>query len=150
MHTNRVELENIEFEKLFDVQCEDQVTSRMIITPAFMDRIVSFVHKTGNQYEFLFQGNTLYIKRKILGGYLEVGTEKNILTNFSGFVQFYCDMREIMLFVYDMNLLYLSKTDSSIVALDQPYQNSNPILFKQDVPHGFLGKFQPLLSFLHK
>ena len=75
MNMHRVELENIEFEKLFDVKCEDQVTSRMILTPAFMDRIVSFVHKTGNQYEFLFQGNTMYIKRKILGKYLEVGTE---------------------------------------------------------------------------
>ena len=83
MNIHRVELENIEFEKLFDVKCQDQVKSRMILTPAFMDRIVSFVHKTGNQYEFLFQGNTMYIKRKILGKYLEVGTEKNILTNLS-------------------------------------------------------------------
>lgn len=71
----------MEFEKLFDVKCEDQVTSRMIITPAFMDRIVSFVNKTGNQYEFLMQGNTMYIKRQVTGSYLEAGTEKNMLTN---------------------------------------------------------------------
>jgi hypothetical protein len=71
----------MEFEKMFDVKCEDQVTSRMIITPAFMDRIVSFVNKTGNQYEFLMQGNTLYIKRHIVGAYLEAGTEKNMLNN---------------------------------------------------------------------
>ena len=110
---NRVQLENIEFEKLFDVKCEDQVTSRMIITPAFMDRIVSFVHKTGNQYEFLMQGNTMYIKRQIQGNYLEVGTEKNMLTNVAGFTQFYTDMREILQFTYDMNLMYLSKTDTT-------------------------------------
>lgn len=110
---NRVQLENIEFEKLFDVKCEDQVTSRMIITPAFMDRIVSFVNKTGNQYEFLMQGNTMYIKRQISGTYLEAGTEKNMLTNLVGFTQFYTDMREIIQFTYDMNLMYLSKTDTT-------------------------------------
>jgi hypothetical protein len=109
---NRVQLENIEFEKLFDVKCEDQVTSRMIITPAFMDRIVSFVNKTGNQYEFLMQGNTMYIKRQIQGSYLEAGTEKNMLTNLVWFTQFYTDMREILQFTYDMNLMYLSKTDT--------------------------------------
>ena len=112
-NTNRVQLENIEFEKLFDVKCEDQVTSRMIITPAFMDRIVSFVNKTGNQYEFLMQGNTMYIKRQIQGSYLEAGTEKNMLTNVAGFTQFYTDMREIIQFSYDMNLMYLSKTDTT-------------------------------------
>jgi DNA replication protein DnaD len=83
----------------------------MIITPAFMDRIVSFVHKTGNQYEFLMQGNTMYLKRTIHGSYLESGTEKNMLTNLVGFAQFYTDMREVLQFTYDMNLMYLSKTD---------------------------------------
>lgn len=68
---NRVKLENIEFEKLFDVKCTDQVTSRMILTPAFMNRIVEFVKKTGNTYEFLFQENSVYIKRHINGTYLE-------------------------------------------------------------------------------
>lgn len=109
----RVQLENIEFEKLFDVRCEDQVTSRMIITPAFMDRIVSFVNKTGNKYEFLMQGNTMYIKRQVNGSYLEAGTEKNMLTNLVWFTQFYTDMREIIQFTYDMNLMYLSKTDTT-------------------------------------
>jgi hypothetical protein len=85
----------------------------MIITPAFMDRIVSFVKKTGNQYEFLMQGNTMYIKRIIHGNYLEAGTEKNMLTNLIGFTHFYTDMREIIQFTYDMNLMYLSKTDTT-------------------------------------
>ena len=145
MNMHRVELENIEFEKLFDVKCEDQVTSRMILTPAFMDRIVSFVHKTGNQYEFLFQGNTMYIKRKILGKYLEVGTEKNILTNLSWFVQFYCDMREVMLFINDMNLMYLSKTDTSLVSSNQEYHKSEALRFEATNPLWFFAKIQPLV-----
>ena len=76
-----------------------------------MDKIVAFVNKTGNQYEFLLRDNIMYIKRKINGTYLEAGTEKNMLTNLTGFTQFYTDMREIIQFVYDMNLMYLSKTD---------------------------------------
>jgi Protein of unknown function (DUF3137) len=127
---NRVQLENMEFEKMFDVKCEDQVTSRMIITPAFMDRIVSFVHKTGNQYEFLMQGNTLYIKRHIVGAYLEAGTEKNMLNNVTWFTQFYTDMREIIQFTYDMNLMYLSKTDTTQSTWAEPISSPiTPIIF---------------------
>ncbi|NRH21195.1 DUF3137 domain-containing protein [Candidatus Gracilibacteria bacterium] len=128
LYKNRVQLENMEFEKLFDVKCEDQVTSRMIITPAFMDRIVSFVNKTGNQYEFLMQGNTMYIKRQVTGSYLEAGTEKNMLTNLVGFTQFYTDMREIIQFTYDMNLMYLSKTDTTKhIETDSSLSTINPI-----------------------
>ncbi len=111
----RIELENVEFEKRFDVHCNDPITSRMIITPAFMDRIVSFVEKTGNNYEFLFCTNTMYVKRKINGTYLESGTERDMTKNLTGYVQFYTDMREIMQLVYDMNLMYLSKTDINYV-----------------------------------
>lgn len=111
----RVKLENTEFEKFFDVYCDDQVTSRMIITPAFMDRLVQFSQKTGNQYEFLFRSNIMYVKRKINGAYLEAGTSKDMTKNLDGYVKFYTDMREIMQFVYDMNLMYLSKTDVNFV-----------------------------------
>jgi hypothetical protein len=55
----------------------------------------------------------MYIKRQIHKNYLEAGTEKNILTNVAGFTQFYTDMREIIQFAYDMNLMYLSKTDTT-------------------------------------
>jgi len=78
---NRVTLEDVEFETLFDAHCEDQVTSRMILTPAFMMKMVDFVKKTGNTYSFLFTNNTVYIKRKIKKKYMEVGTSKNIFKN---------------------------------------------------------------------
>ena len=109
---NRIALENTWFEKLFDVKCEDPVTSRMILTPAFMDRLTSFVEKTGNEYEFLFESNIIYIKRKIRKEYLEVGTERNILKNVSGFIQFYIDMRELISLIIDLNIVYLSQTKS--------------------------------------
>lgn len=123
----RVKLENIEFEKFFDVYCEDQVTSRMIITPAFMDRLVQFVQKTGNQYEFLFRSNIMYVKRKISGTYLEAGTNTDMTKNLDGYARFYTDMREIMQFVYDMNLMYLSKTDVNFVGENYEIKHS-PII----------------------
>lgn len=123
----RVKLENIEFEKFFDVYCDDQVTSRMIITPAFMDRLVQFAQKTGNQYEFLFRSNIMYVKRKINGAYLEAGTSKDMTKNLDGYVKFYTDMREIMQFVYDMNLMYLSKTDVNFVGENYEVRHS-PII----------------------
>lgn len=64
---NRVKLENVAFEKIFDVNCEDQIMSRMVLTPAFMDRLVTFVGKTGGKYEFFFEDENLYVK-KILNG----------------------------------------------------------------------------------
>ncbi len=145
---NRVKLENIEFEKMFDVQCKDQVTSRMIITPAFMDRIVSFVQKTGNRYEFVFDANTMYIKRYIDGVYLEAGTERNMLTNVAGFAQFYGDMKEIMLFVHDMNLMYLSKTDTSQSMENEKVDITvNPIAFSQNPRTNWFGGVFSRLSF---
>ena len=78
-----------------------------------MDRLVSFIQKTGGEYEFLLQNNIMYIKKLLKREYLEAGTEKNMLTNLGGFTQFYVDMREIIQFISDMNLLYLSKTDTT-------------------------------------
>ena len=153
INTNRVQLENMEFEKLFDVKCEDQITSRMIITPAFMDRIVSFVNKTGNEYEFLMQGNIMYIKRQIHGTYLEAWTEKNILTNLKWFTQFYTDMREIIQFTYDMNLMYLSKTDTTkTIETEANIVHVDPIRFVKESgsQFGFIGnmisRFAPTLK----
>lgn len=69
--SSRIKLESIEFEKYFDVYSDDPVASRMIITPAFMDRVVRFIQKTESKYEFLFQSNIMYVKRLISGQYLE-------------------------------------------------------------------------------
>ena len=127
---NHVQFEHMEFEKLFHVKCEDQVTSRMIITPAFMDRIVSFVNKTWNEYEFLMQDNIMYIKRRIYGGYMEIWTGKNILNNLEWFAKMYTDMREIIQFTYNMNLLYLSKTDTTkTIETEENIVHIDPIRF---------------------
>lgn len=71
----RIILENGDFEKLYDVECTDPIGSRMIITPAFMDRLVRFAEKVNiNLSSFMksiaFISNGIFhelILRSILG-----------------------------------------------------------------------------------
>jgi len=112
---NRVKLESIEFEKLYDVQCLDQVTSRMIITPAFMDRLVQLSQKTKNKNEFLFRWDVFYVKWNLSKSYLEINTWKKITKNIETFIDWYWEMKEIISFIKDMQILYLSKTEQIYV-----------------------------------
>lgn len=116
--THRVKLENLEFEKLFDVQCEDQVTSRMIVTPAFMDRLVTLAKQSNYRYELLYRSNCFYIKWNIRSSYLEVNTWKNMTTNVTTFLDWYLQMREILSFIFDMRMMYFSKTDTALETSD--------------------------------
>lgn len=138
---HRVELENVEFEKIFDVKCRDTITSRMIITPAFMDRIVQLTKKTGNRYEFLLQENIMYIKRVITWTYLDMDTHNNITKNLWWFVQFYIDMREIMLFISEMNLMYLSQTAPSTTESKDEILKAMPLSFKSWIQTNRLNRF---------
>ena len=112
---NRVILENLDFEKLFDVYSDDQVESRMIITTAFMDRLVNLANKTKRKYNFLFRDNVFYVKWNISIWYLEVNTLKKISSNIETIVDWYIEMKEIISFIHDMQILYLSKTDSKFI-----------------------------------
>ena len=116
--THRVKLENLEFEKLFDVQCEDQVTSRMIVTPAFMDRLVTLAKQSNYRYELLYRADCFYIKWNIRASYLEVNTWKNMTTNVTTFLDWYLQMREILSFIFDMRMMYFSKTDTALETSD--------------------------------
>lgn len=104
----RVRLENIEFEKYFDVKCEDQIGSRMIITPAFMDRLVKLAKWSPYHYELLYRADRFYIKWSVGSSYLEVNTWKNIRENIGTFISWYAQMKEIVGFVVDMRLMYYS------------------------------------------
>jgi len=68
INNKRVKLENVDFEKKFDVYCKDQIESRKVLTPDFMYKIVDYVNKISNTrvYEFHFFGNEIYIKRDLM------------------------------------------------------------------------------------
>lgn len=100
-----------------------------------MDKLVQFTQKTGNIYGFLFTENTVYIKRKISKKYMEVGTRRNMFENVQGFLDFYIDMREILLLASELHFLYLSQTQSPITQA-QEIANS-PLHFVEKNPFSF-------------
>ena len=110
-NNNRVKLENVEFEKLFDVKCEDQIMSRRVLTPAFMDRLVNFVKKTNGKYEFMFEGETLYVKKILTGSFLEVDVMKNMKENVGMFVTWFAEIKEVVSLIADTGVLVYSRTD---------------------------------------
>lgn len=113
INRNRVKLENVAFEKLFDVKCEDQILSRMVLTPAFMDRLVRFVEKTKGAYEFLFEGDRLYLKKDLRGPFLEINGMRNLKENARMFLVWYSELKEIVSLISDTGVLVFSRTDFS-------------------------------------
>jgi len=63
-----VKLENIDFEKEFDVYSEDKIESRVLLTPSFMYRLVDYVNKISRKriYELFFKDDYIYVKYDIL------------------------------------------------------------------------------------
>lgn len=56
----KVGLEDVRFEKYFEVFGTDQVEARYLLSPALMSRIVGFKQKTKMQMQFSFIGNKVY------------------------------------------------------------------------------------------
>ena len=127
---NRVVLENLDFEKEFDVFSEDQIESRKVLTPSFMYRIVDFVNKISRNrvYEMYFNGDEIYIKHDLLKEmwpsriikllsflwipftsnkwYLEFSIFKSLFNNLNGYIEFYLELKNITELVRDLNLFY--------------------------------------------
>lgn len=105
-------MENIEFENFFDVYSKDQILSRTIITPSFMDKIVKFTKEKDFYYEFLFIKNWFYIKYE---NWLELNESNNNLNNdnFSNkilnLLYWYKKLKNIIDFVIEMWLINYSK-----------------------------------------
>lgn len=57
----RVALENPVFEQYFEVYGSDQVEARYILSPAFMEHLVSFYERCGNQIRLSFINENLFI-----------------------------------------------------------------------------------------
>lgn len=110
-NNNRVKLENVAFEKLFDVKCEDQIMSRRVLTPAFMDRLVGFVAKTKGRYEFMFENETLYVKKFLNGSFLEINVMKNLSENVGMFIGWFAEIKEVVSLIADTGVLIYSRTD---------------------------------------
>lgn len=65
---NKVWLESNDFEKTFDVYCEDQVEARRLLNPHTMQVMMDFVNSfNGNRsYDFIFSKDSIYVKFNLL------------------------------------------------------------------------------------
>lgn len=110
IRSKKIFLENIDFEKNFNVYSSDQISSRMILTPAIMESILEYSQKNKNFCSFLFTSNTVYVKKIIHPNYMQVSTRKNILHHPEVFLEVYLNMRRILTLARDLNFFYLSQT----------------------------------------
>lgn len=112
---NRTKMENHEFEKKFDVYCDDEIESRMILTPSFMFRILDYVSKISDKrvYEIHFFEDVIYVKFDIqsswIWSYMEFSMRQNVKENLAQYVEFYVEIKNILSLVEDLNLIYLDK-----------------------------------------
>lgn len=113
----RVTMENVDFEKSFDVLSDDPVESRMFVTPSFMTKLLDFSKKTNKKYEFYFKGNEVYIKGNLSRDYMEFSLNKNVFANTADYVQFYVEIKNIKDVVKDLWLFYYDKGTFSQVDL---------------------------------
>lgn len=102
-------LENVEFNEIFQVRSNDEIESRMIVTPALMDRILTFSRKTQQKYSILFSEDTIYFRREIKSSFLEFNIHEGKEIFMQSVVGIYIELREILSLVHDLNLMYYSK-----------------------------------------
>ncbi len=74
----RVALEDVEFEKLFEVYSEDQIEARYLLTTAFMERFKKIKQKYGDKLEAVFYENHLYLFLSSAKDYFDVPHNKDI------------------------------------------------------------------------
>lgn len=63
-HLQKVELEDITFEKHFDIYSSNQIAARYILTPSFMERLNEFIKtiKLNGQFKIIFKENMMYMQ----------------------------------------------------------------------------------------
>ncbi|MBF0206584.1 MAG: DUF3137 domain-containing protein [Oligoflexia bacterium] len=56
-----VRLENPNFEKIFEVYSDDQVSARMLLTPVLMEKLIAYRRKYGHNIYLSFKDSTFYL-----------------------------------------------------------------------------------------
>lgn len=106
MRLNRgelIKLENPEFEKYFVVYGSDQIESRYILSPSFMERLVTYRKKVGSQVYFSFVNSYIFIAIPTKRNLFEPNLLKN-LTDFNHIKTYFEDLSLLIGAVEDLNL----------------------------------------------
>ena len=70
----RIRLEDPEFEKQFEVYCDDQITARYVLTPAFMQRLKKLNERHKGQVYFGINKNNIVIATNEGNSLMTVGS----------------------------------------------------------------------------
>lgn len=57
-----VEVDNLEFEEVFDVYTNDKIKAMVVLTPAVTNRMLDLYKKYGFEFQFKFVGNYMYFR----------------------------------------------------------------------------------------
>ena len=112
---NRIRLENIDFEKEFNVFSNDKILSRQVLNPAFMYRIYDYVNKVNKnrKYSFFIEKDYIYVKHEIAWDFLEISFFKSLFRNLKDYVEFYLEIKNIWELSTDLKLCFYDKWFSS-------------------------------------
>jgi hypothetical protein len=94
-----VDLENLQFERVFKVTAADQVEARFILTPKFMERLLDFYKRVGDRVHLSFCNGRMFLAISTTHDYFEPGVFGDILSR-----------KDLMKFI-DMLLLLFSVAD---------------------------------------
>ena len=111
-----INLEDVEFAKVYKVFGEDQVESRYLLTPAFMTRLLNYNQQTGRSVQVLFSNKYsdkynifFYIPVKIdwfdfQGTINKIGTRQIDLTNIKEYYYFIIEIKILILIIAALKL----------------------------------------------
>ncbi|MBP6960267.1 MAG: DUF3137 domain-containing protein [Thermotogae bacterium] len=106
MRLNRgelIKLENPEFEKYFVVYGSDQIESRYILSPSFMERLLTYRGKVGSPVFFSFANSCIFVAIPTKRNLFEPDLLKN-LTDFTHIKTYFDDLSLLIGVVEDLNL----------------------------------------------
>ena len=99
----KVKLEDIEFEKYFEVYGQDQIESRYILSPSLMKRIVEFKLKTDKELHIAFKNNKIYVAITYYKDLFEPSIFKT-LSDFENIKEYFEDLETVISIVRELNL----------------------------------------------
>lgn len=101
--TSRVKLEDVVFEKEFEVYSEDQIEARYILTPTFMEKLKSLKRKTGGKMRIAFKNNKMYLAISSRDNLLEASLNQS-MDSFEDLVIYYEQLTFYFSIIEDLKL----------------------------------------------
>lgn len=77
----RAQMDNVEFEKYFDVYSTDQVGARYVLTPSMMEKINALFFKLDRAINIVFDGSKIYIAIETFKDSFEANINKSLKDN---------------------------------------------------------------------